>query len=223
MPQKTRWIGAKQLRRLLVPIRSLKPDPKNARAHDKENLDAITRSLMAFGQLKPVVVAGGVVKAGNGMLAAAKASGFTHLAAITAGHLSPDQAKAYGVADNRTSDLSHWDIETLSGTLVELPENLRDVIGEIDLKPLEDKISKAGAGGGPGSPEGHPRTVSFSAEQWTIVAGAIAHVREHEQIPDVSPDGRVLELICAEFMSGAYPAQGAKSAKDTARKGKKGP
>lgn len=40
----------------LVPISSVKQDPKNARSHGDRNLAAITTSLKTFGQQKPIVV-----------------------------------------------------------------------------------------------------------------------------------------------------------------------
>ena len=60
-----------------VDIKTLKPDPGNARRHDKRNLQAIADSLNQFGQRKPIVVtADGIVLAGNGTLEAAKLLGW---------------------------------------------------------------------------------------------------------------------------------------------------
>src|SRR5262249_46324156 len=57
-----------------VPIDSVHPDPANVRLHDERNLEAIKSSLARFGQQKPIVVdRQGVVRAGNGTHAAAKA------------------------------------------------------------------------------------------------------------------------------------------------------
>ena len=60
---------------LAVSIDSLTPDPRNARVHGAQNLDAIARSLNDNGQLKALSTdADGVVLAGNGTLAAARSS-----------------------------------------------------------------------------------------------------------------------------------------------------
>ena len=71
------------LRPLAVAVDGLHPDPANARTHDQRNLDAIKASLAKFGQRKPIVVQrqGMIVRAGNGTLAAAKALGWTEIAA----------------------------------------------------------------------------------------------------------------------------------------------
>ena len=106
---------ADPLQALAVPIESLTPDPANARKHGTKNLDAIKASLAKFGQRKPIVVqrAGMVVRAGNGTLQAAKALGWTEIAAVV---LDDDNATAsqFAIADNRSAELAEWDDETLA-------------------------------------------------------------------------------------------------------------
>jgi len=104
----------------LVKIETLVFDPANARKHGEKNLDAIKSSLQRFGQQKPIVVdANGVVRAGNGTLAAAKALGWKEIA-IVRSPLSGSEATAYAIADNRTSELAEWDDDVLSQTLAAL-------------------------------------------------------------------------------------------------------
>jgi len=104
----------------LVKIDALVFDPANARKHGEKNLAAIKSSLQRFGQQKPIVVdANGVVRAGNGTLAAAKALGWKEIA-IVRSPLSGSEATAYAIADNRTSELAEWDDDVLSQTLAAL-------------------------------------------------------------------------------------------------------
>lgn len=104
----------------LVKIETLVFDPANARKHGEKNLAAIKSSLQRFGQQKPIVVdANGVVRAGNGTLAAAKALGCKEIA-IVRSPLSGSEATAYAIADNRTSELAEWDDDVLSQTLAAL-------------------------------------------------------------------------------------------------------
>lgn len=109
---------APSLKGLLVDIDSLTPDPQNARLHPERNLEAIKESLREFGQRKPISVVkrGGqlVVMAGNGTLEAAKALGWTRIAAAVDDDLSEADALAYGLADNRTAELARWDFETVA-------------------------------------------------------------------------------------------------------------
>lgn len=104
-----------------VRVESLTPDPTNARKHSKKNLDAIAGSLRQFGQRRPLVVYGSTVIAGNGTLEAVKSLGWTHVDITRVpSDWSPDQARAYALADNRTSELAEWDADVLADQLVEL-------------------------------------------------------------------------------------------------------
>jgi DNA modification methylase len=104
----------------IVPIESLSFDPANVRKHPERNLATIKASLLRFGQQKPIVVdASGVVRAGNGTLAAAKALGWKEIA-IVRSSLTGSDATAYAIADNRTAELAEWDDDALAQTLAAL-------------------------------------------------------------------------------------------------------
>lgn len=121
-----------QLRFLAVPIGALTPDPVNARAHDKRNLESILWSYKEHGQRKPIVVQhtdavehedgrvtpgnGYTIRAGNGQHAAAKRLGWTHIAAVIVDEADAD-AVAYALRDNRTAELASWDLPNLSDQL----------------------------------------------------------------------------------------------------------
>jgi ParB-like chromosome segregation protein Spo0J len=119
-----------------ISIETLSADPANARVHSSRNLDAIKASLKRFGQQKPIVVdKNGIVRAGNGTLAAAKALGWTHLNVVRTDLMSSD-ATAYAIADNRTSDLSEWDEEALARQLDSLRDEGMD-LADIGFKDSE--------------------------------------------------------------------------------------
>jgi ParB-like chromosome segregation protein Spo0J len=100
-----------------VPIDSIHPDPANVRRHPDRNLDAIKASLARFGQQRPIVVdAKGIVRAGNGTLAAAKALGMDTVQIVRTG-LQGSEATAYAIADNRSAELAEWDDTALAETL----------------------------------------------------------------------------------------------------------
>lgn len=122
-----------------VPIDSLVFDPANVRKHGEKNLATIKASLSRFGQQKPIVVdANGVVRAGNGTLAAAKALGWKEIAVVRS-TLSGSEATAYAIADNRTAELAEWDEDALAQTLAALQiesDELATATG-FDLKDIE--------------------------------------------------------------------------------------
>jgi len=104
-----------------VAIESLELDPNNARKHSKRNLDAIAASLEKFGQRKPIVVHNGTVIAGNGTLEAAKSLGWTEIGITRCpDDWDADTAKAYALADNRSSELAEWDDLVLANQLLDL-------------------------------------------------------------------------------------------------------
>jgi site-specific DNA-methyltransferase (adenine-specific) len=103
-------------------IKDLTPDPTNARQHDEKNLKAIQGSLNQFGQRKPIVITdAGVIVAGNGTVEAAKRLGWLKIDAVRVpGDWTPEQTKAFALADNRTAELAAWSPEVLASQLVEL-------------------------------------------------------------------------------------------------------
>ena len=102
-----------------VPSKDLLLDPRNARKHSAENLAAISESLKAFGQRKPIVVTSeNVVVAGNGTLEAARSLGIEKVDVVRVPNdWSDDQVKAFALADNRSAELAEWDVVVLDEQL----------------------------------------------------------------------------------------------------------
>ncbi|MCC7063411.1 MAG: DNA modification methylase [Planctomycetes bacterium] len=127
------------LRSLVIPLADLNLDAANARLHPEKNLAAIRSSLAQFGQRKPIVVQkkGMIVRAGNGTVLAARALGWTEIAAVV---VDDDNATAaaFAIADNRTADLAEWDDEVLATLLQSMDEATRKAVGfdQVDLDQL---------------------------------------------------------------------------------------
>ncbi|MBL4701792.1 MAG: hypothetical protein JKX85_11110 [Phycisphaeraceae bacterium] len=108
----------------LMCVADLCSDPQNAREHDARNLESIRKSLEKFGQQKPIVInTDGFVLAGNGTLTAARMLGWEYLA-VAKSRLTGNAAKAYTIADNRTTDLSKWHDGDLADQLQALQQDL---------------------------------------------------------------------------------------------------
>lgn len=126
-----------------VKIEELNLDKENARRHPDKNLAAIKGSLKRYGQQKPIVVGeGDVVIAGNGTLQAARELGWTEINVVKT-KLTGRDARAYALADNRTTDTSEWDDEVLGKILQDLYEHDYP-IAEIGFDPGDYDL---GAGG----------------------------------------------------------------------------
>lgn len=127
-----------------IPIEKLILDPCNVRKHNEKNLHAIKGSLARFGQTKPIVVNNeNIVIAGNGTLEAARALGWSEINIVRT-TLAGAEATAYAIADNRTSELASWDmdslrlqLEGLEGEGFDLSEIGFDV-GDWDKKPDDE-------------------------------------------------------------------------------------
>src|SRR6266511_3862755 len=100
------------------PVARLKPYAKNARTHSDDQIAKIAASLVEFGWTAPVMVADdGEIVAGHGRLLAAQHLGLNEVPIIRLSHLTPEQVRAYRIANNRLSELSGWDDELLAAEL----------------------------------------------------------------------------------------------------------
>ena len=105
----------------LLPVGRLVPDPKNVRQHPPKHVRQLAKSIEAFGFNVPILIdADQQVIAGHGRLLAAQHLGWTEVPTITLEHLTPDQVRAYRIADNRLTDCSTWDDQLLAEQLLSL-------------------------------------------------------------------------------------------------------
>jgi ParB-like chromosome segregation protein Spo0J len=112
---------------LFVAIGDLIPDPHNPRKHGRAQIRAIARSIEAFGFNAPILAdRNHKIVAGHGRYEAALLLGIDKVPVILLDHLTPTQAKAYLVADNKLSDRSTWDDNKLAIQLKELSDLVLD-------------------------------------------------------------------------------------------------
>jgi len=168
--------------RLSVTYRSiaeLKPDPANPRRHSKKQIRQIKNSIETFGFIVPVLVdRDGNIIAGHGRVLACRELGWTEVPTLCLDHLTPAQARAFMIADNRLTEIATWDDQLLAVQLKEL--SLLDLdfgievtgfeMGEIDLRiaSLEDPSDAADdpADVLPEPPEGPP--LSRRGDLWIL-------------------------------------------------------
>jgi DNA modification methylase len=108
---------------LRKPIAELRLDPRNAREHGDQNLQAIEASLSRFQQVEPLVVQRGTNKVigGNGRLVVMRKLGWVE-ADVVEVDLDDRAATALGLALNQTSALATWDENTLAQLLSDLKD-----------------------------------------------------------------------------------------------------
>lgn len=92
------------------PIGRVRPYADNPREIPERAVRAVARSIEAFGFRQPIVVdAKGVIIVGHTRWLAAKSLGMKRVPVHVAAGLTPEQARAYRVADNQTATLAEWD------------------------------------------------------------------------------------------------------------------
>jgi DNA modification methylase len=127
------------------PVGELKPDPGNPRGHDKKQIRQIAESIKNFGFNVPILIDGdGNIIAGHGRLLACRLLGITEVPTLCLDHLTPEQVRAFRIADNRLTEISTWDDRLLAQQLKDLSLEGLDFnievtgfeMGEIDLRIL---------------------------------------------------------------------------------------
>ena len=119
------------IRMFAIPIEKLTLDPRNARVHKQKSLDSICASLKKFGQQTPIVFDENyVVKKGNGTLESARILGWKYIAAFRT-DLKGKELDAWAIADNKTTENSSWNTQTLSQLITEFEEEDRSLVDSL--------------------------------------------------------------------------------------------
>ena len=104
----------------LRPIDSIRPYDQNPRRNDAA-VEAVASSIQTYGFRQPIVVDHeGVIVVGHTRWKAARHLGLAEVPVHVARDLTPEQARAYRVADNRLNEIAEWDSDLLPLELAEL-------------------------------------------------------------------------------------------------------
>jgi ParB-like chromosome segregation protein Spo0J len=117
-------------------IDRLVPYEKNARTHSPEQVAQLRASIQEFGFTNPILVDGkdGVI-AGHGRLQAARDLGLEQVPVVVLDHLTPEQRRAYVIADNKLALNAGWDMSLLQQEVMSL--NLTDF--NLELLGFDEK------------------------------------------------------------------------------------
>ena len=155
----------------------LKPYPRNARTHSKKQIRQIADSIRQFGFTNPVLVdSQGMILAGHGRAEAARLLSLASVPCVRIDHMSPEQKRAYILADNKLAQNAGWDEEILATELQFLLEAEIDFeIGVIGFETHEvDRLIEGLDTEEPGDPadDALPRpakkTVSRLGDLWIL-------------------------------------------------------
>ena len=140
-------------------IDDVKPYENNPRINDNA-VEAVAKSIKEFGWRSPIVVdADGVIVCGHSRMKAAKLLGLEQVPVHVAGDLTPEQIKAFRIADNKTAELSDWNYELLPLELSELQEMNFDLsLLGFDASELEQLLNGDAVTEGMTDPDEVPET-----------------------------------------------------------------
>jgi site-specific DNA-methyltransferase (adenine-specific) len=152
---------------LAAPIDKLDLLPGNPR---KGDVDAVAKSLTAFGQRKPIVARrDGTVIAGNHTLQAARQLGWSEIAVVWVDD-DDTTAKAFALADNRTAELGSYDDQLLADLIAEVRDADPDLLAASGWsdEATKELLNALAAAEPPPVIQGDPDEVPESAPAKTI-------------------------------------------------------
>ena len=122
-----------------ISLSELVPYEKNPRRND-DAVDFVAKSIQSFGFKGPIVIdADNVIVCGHTRYKAAKKLKMKSVPCIVADDLSPEQIKAFRLADNKTAELAAWDDALLLDELGDLS------MFDFDMAEFGFDTSKIGA------------------------------------------------------------------------------
>lgn len=172
-------------------IEELKPYKRNPRKNESA-VDAVAASIKEFGFKVPIVIdANGEIIAGHTRLKAAKKLELTEVPCIVADDLTPEQVKAFRLADNKTAELSDWDLELLDFELddIQLDMSVFGFETNIPGEPYEDDYES--------SPPEEPRTKAgdmYKLGKHTLLCGDATNAASLARLTA----GHVIDLLIAD-------------------------
>ncbi len=153
-------------------IERIKEYDRNPRIND-DAVGPVAESIRQFGFKVPVLVdKNGVLVAGHTRIRAARQLGLTEVPVICADDLTPEQVRAFRVADNKLHELSTWNLELLPIELSELQGMEFDLellgFSKDDLAKLLDPGVKDGLTDPDDVPEPPDEAITKPGDLWLL-------------------------------------------------------
>lgn len=131
-------------------VKDITPYEKNAKLHDKRQIDNVAESIKRFGFAQPLVVdKNNVLIIGHGRLAASKKLKLKEVPVVRMDELTEEQVKQLRILDNKLNE-SAWNIELLQTELGEINLEGFDIewnipeIQEPEGNPFEQEETDSG-------------------------------------------------------------------------------
>jgi len=194
-----------------IQIDALIPYARNSRTHSEAQVAQIAASIKEFGFTSPILVDkdGGII-AGHGRLLAARKLGIKQVPCIRMGHLTPTQARALVIADNKLALNAGWDNEMLRVEFAELELEGYDLaitgfaLEEIEALKFDDDAEAEMPELKDGDKEPfQQKTFTLHDDQAEVVDNAITLARTNPLADtglNENTNGNALALICHQWL-----------------------
>lgn len=105
----------------MTKLSEIRPYGRNPRIIPQAAVDAVAKSIAAYGFRQPIVVDGrGVILAGHTRYKAAQQLGLAEVPVVWQTDITEIQARGYRIADNKTAEIAAWDRDALDAEVREL-------------------------------------------------------------------------------------------------------
>lgn len=185
------------------PVKRLVPYARNARTHSPAQVAQIAASIREFGFTNPILVATDAgILAGHGRLAAARELGLQTVPVVVLDHLTPEQRRAYVLADNQLALNAGWDQDILRGELLDLRTDGvewdllgfgGEFIGELFSIPSTDADPEPEPEEEPDPERGQPLAIVLQPEE-------LRDWRQLKQLMGISRDKPALLRLVATYL-----------------------
>lgn len=123
-------------------LEDIKPYQNNPRKND-DAVYYVANSIKQFGFQVPIVIdRDGVIVAGHTRYKAAERLGLDVVPCVVADNLTPEQIKAYRIADNKVSEFARWDFELLNEEISDIPTIDMEEFGFFDYDIDWDNVAE---------------------------------------------------------------------------------
>ena len=127
----------------IIQLNDIKPYWRNPRKISEAAVNAVAVSIQQYGFNQPLVIdSENVIIVGHTRYKALKQLGIEEAACVVS-DMSKKKAREYRIADNKTNEMTGWDLDNLGLELREIDlENIEPFFSEEDLKSLcAEKVS----------------------------------------------------------------------------------
>lgn len=201
-----------------IAIGKITPYDKNPR-RNQNAVEKVANSIKAFGFKVPVIVDRDmVIIAGHTRLLAAKSLGLETVPVHIAADLTPEQCKAYRIADNKTAEYAEWDMDLLAQEILDLQgvnfdladlgfedAELAKLLND-DFGPMVDEVAMPDLPSGDKNPF-QTMTFTLHDDQIRVVSAALLNAKNRGPFFGTSNEninGNCLARVCELFLEAQH-------------------